>query len=748
MTLIVLLAILFMGQSAFAQQQFPWPVTPFHQSQEITGTFAEFRDTGSSDHFHNGTDIPKSDGSPVYPVKDGIITNLSSSGRNAFVRVEDVAYVHIFPNPSLSVGDSVFASQTIIGTILTGLGHVHFTNGFVGAEKNSMLVNSGLTPLEDPWPPIIRFVEFYVNGSNDKFSGNTLSGLVDIHVKVDEQNGPPTSRISRRNNGTYKIGYKILSADSSTVVFEPPNGGIRFKFDTKPSNTHVHRVFSTRSTLTSHIYIVTNDIGRDNFWNTAALPEDDYVVMVFTEDTRQNSDTAYVAVRTADADLVPPAQPVLRYAKETAAGGFTIGWFPNTDSDLVGYRLYFSRDNVAWNLWRGEEVLRATVVDTTLASTVNTDIYFRLTAVDDAPVPNESLPSDTYGFSNGASFIGKVLIVDGFDRTDGAWNAPNHAFAFDYGKAIIANNYSFDTVPNESVVDSTVDLPDYDAVIWFLGDESQAGKTFDTSEQQLLMDYLSGGGNLFVSGSAIARDLDLDVAGSGNTIEDDAFLHDVLQVDFADAVTNLTGVQGQPGTVFDGLSLNLDTAAYMPDSFDVITPVGDGAELALAANGSQAVGVQFHGVIGSGQQTANVVVLTVPFEIVGDADARVEMMRRVLTFFFSVTSVSQPAAGESVPETFTLLPSFPNPFNPQTTISYELPVAAKVTLDIFNARGQLVRRLQEKTLTAGKHQIVWNGTNDLRRHVASGVYLLSMRAEAIAGGTAMFQSTRKLLLLR
>ncbi|MFQ5772780.1 MAG: hypothetical protein ACE5HX_19750, partial [bacterium] len=96
----------------YAQTQFPWPVTPFRASHEITGNFAEFRDTGSADHFHNGTDIPKPDGSPVYPVKAGVVTSIgkvSSQGSNAFVRVQDVAYVHIAPNPVLSIGDSVFA---------------------------------------------------------------------------------------------------------------------------------------------------------------------------------------------------------------------------------------------------------------------------------------------------------------------------------------------------------------------------------------------------------------------------------------------------------------------------------------------------------------------------------------------------------------------------------------------------------------------------------------------------------------
>jgi hypothetical protein len=113
-----------------------WPVTPFSSTHPITGVFCEFRNTMTSDHFHNGVDIPKPDGTPVYPVYDGVVTAIgttANSGGNAYVRVrytvsgltKSDAYVHINPNPLLYVGGPVLAYQTVLGTILPGLGHVH-----------------------------------------------------------------------------------------------------------------------------------------------------------------------------------------------------------------------------------------------------------------------------------------------------------------------------------------------------------------------------------------------------------------------------------------------------------------------------------------------------------------------------------------------------------------------------------------------------------------------------------------------
>ncbi|MFQ5706453.1 MAG: FlgD immunoglobulin-like domain containing protein [bacterium] len=740
------------GTLLFAQSQFPWPVQPFNASHEITGNFAEFRDTGNADHFHNGTDIPEPDGTAVYPVKDGVVTSIgtvSQFGSNAFLRVQDVAYVHIGPNPVLAVGDSVFASETVLGTILAGLGHVHFTNGFVGAEKNSMLPNSGFAALQDPWPPIIRFVRFFQNNTANEFPTNKLSDLVDIVVKVDEQNGPPTSRVSRRNNGTYKIGYKILSADTSTVVFEPPNGGVRFQFDTKPSNSHVHRVyFDQLSSTTSHVYIVSNDITRDNFWNTAALPVGRYVVMAFTEDTRHNIDTLYVDVETTDADLLPPAQPVLGLVKEIA-NGLDVNWFPNADEDLLGYRLYFSFDNVSWSLRSDESTLGATQVDTSFNAILNGDIYFRVTAVDNAPVPNQSQTSDVYGMSNG-DFSEKVLIVDGFDRTDGSWSQPNHFFAFTHGRAIVANGFSFDTAANEAIVGGAVDLNDYRAVFWLLGDESTDEETFSSAEQSLVMSYLENGGMLFVSGSEIAWDLDQDNASSGSTPADEQFLHTYLKADYAADDSEILSATGVDGTIFEGVNLDYGVTPYPEDFPDVINPFGENVTINLKYSAVKNAGIQYAGTFGNGTTPGKLVYLAFPFETITGEETRNEVLARVLGFFFPVTAVaSNPEGSGPVPSKFSLLPNYPNPFNPQTTIEYQLPVTARVTLTVYNTLGQKVTTLVDGVAAPGRYRKVWDGRNAAHQAVASGLYLVTLKAEPVhAAIRQSFQKTRTMVLLR
>lgn len=90
---------------------------------------------------------------------------------------------------------------------------------------------------------------------------------------------------------------------------------------------------------------------------------------------------------------------------------------------------------------------------------------------------------------------------------------------------------------------------------------------------------------------------------------------------------------------------------------------------------------------------------------------------------------------------FSVLRAYPNPFNPATTIEYELPAAAAVTVRVFDLHGALVRELQRETLAAGLHRVVWNGTDGDGAPVASGVYL-----GAVACGDEIL--SRQLILVK
>jgi len=83
----------------------------------------------------------------------------------------------------------------------------------------------------------------------------------------------------------------------------------------------------------------------------------------------------------------------------------------------------------------------------------------------------------------------------------------------------------------------------------------------------------------------------------------------------------------------------------------------------------------------------------------------------------------------------------PNPFAPHTTIDYSLAKEGDVRIHVFSASGRSVRTLVNERMSAGPHQISWNGTDDVGRPVASGVYWCRLESGA-------FRMSRRMILLR
>jgi hypothetical protein len=70
----------------------------------------------------------------------------------------------------------------------------------------------------------------------------------------------------------------------------------------------------------------------------------------------------------------------------------------------------------------------------------------------------------------------------------------------------------------------------------------------------------------------------------------------------------------------------------------------------------------------------------------------------------------------------------PNPFNPRTTIAYQLEQDSNVRLAVYDLRGREVRTLVAASKQAGRHTITWDGTDTAGRPAASGIYLLRLNA--------------------
>jgi hypothetical protein len=83
-----------------------------------------------------------------------------------------------------------------------------------------------------------------------------------------------------------------------------------------------------------------------------------------------------------------------------------------------------------------------------------------------------------------------------------------------------------------------------------------------------------------------------------------------------------------------------------------------------------------------------------------------------------------------LPVAVTLNANFPNPFNPETTLSFSLPKAEKdVSLTVYNSKGQKVKTLYSGAAESGSHSLVWKGQDDAGKSVASGVYFYRLETQ-------------------
>tara|TARA_S200000501_G_scaffold93489_1_gene86834 strand:- start:38180 stop:38665 length:486 start_codon:yes stop_codon:yes gene_type:complete len=94
-----------------------------------------------------------------------------------------------------------------------------------------------------------------------------------------------------------------------------------------------------------------------------------------------------------------------------------------------------------------------------------------------------------------------------------------------------------------------------------------------------------------------------------------------------------------------------------------------------------------------------------------------------------------------LPNNYILYDAFPNPFNPVTYLSYEIPIATVVSIKIFDISGKVVKNLINSHQDPGKKLVRWDGTNSKRVKVHSGIYFYMIKA-------GKFNQTKKVTLVK
>jgi hypothetical protein len=305
----------------------------------------------------------------------------------------------------------------------------------------------------------------------------------------------------------------------------------------------------------------------------------------------------------------------------------------------------------------------------------------------------------------------------------------------------------------------------YEKIVWDSGDLESAtisdGLSDKANDAQMLIDWMSLSEHkcgLWICGDDIAYELDKSTAASAL-----ALLSTWCGVDFvATSYFDETGGRTGGGVVTPLLTGHADAGIFVhggvPDKFyayggcpivnefDCLEKTGSGK---YALSYPTYLGTPFYAAIAN--QTTNTgdyPVRTMWFgfsymyvrdDVQSIPQDRFEIAKDVFDWMQNATNTDVTDA--KTPSAYALAQNFPNPFNPSTTIRFDMREKGFMTLKIYNVAGQLVRSLVEGVKDAGSYNVAWDGMNDRGGAVASGIYFYKME-------TKDFSQTKKMVMLR
>lgn len=313
----------------------------------------------------------------------------------------------------------------------------------------------------------------------------------------------------------------------------------------------------------------------------------------------------------------------------------------------TGYVIYQSDNGLGF----GDPIVLGNVLTHTISGVAPGETrYFRIAATN---AGGESMPTETLAARRASDgSVGNIIVVNGFDRLrrqmnpiqqftqppfyNGLqverqkWRESNaYNYIIEHAHALIDNDLGFSSCANEAVIDSLVQLGNYDFAIWILGMEANEDATFNATEQTRVTDFLTNGGGLFATGGNIGFDLINQGTGA-------SFALNTLNFAFSSNDSNSTTVTPTAGGIFAGMA-NFNFALANGAPYDVRDPdvLNGGSDGLVALNYVGGIGggaaVQFTG------DVYNTVIFGFPFEAITSASARADVLQRVLNFLETAT---------------------------------------------------------------------------------------------------------------
>ena len=446
-------------------------------------------------------------------------------------------------------------------------------------------------------------------------------------------------------------------------------------------------------------------------------------------------------------DNIPPAA-VTKLEGEMEDGNIALNWLASADDKVVGFVQYRGHAAVipgvaSYNVWRSVddgdwEMVGSvdggttTFLDDTVPEGASMVVY-RVDAADlnpDHQIPSEMLSVPVTGYVSFTDADGSLIYVVDLSpgRTDFTPSFRDFAvLASAFGANEGDANYVEQADTNQ---DGVVDFADF----------ASFASTF--GKKPSLRNGRPIGATKLVMVPRLGVNEDAEMLLSNNT--DRVLVGQQISLDVS--VANTKALKGF-GFVLTFDSEKFEFLKAAPAENDLLKSAG-GETPVFFEQSEQSGQIMVANSLADGEVVSGEgSVVTLTFKVLKEFEdnARFEIIEGIV-FDHKLLSNQMVVLGalnvETTPTEFALFQNFPNPFNPETTIKYNLAEGSDVHLQIYNILGQVVRTMVAERQSAGRYQVKWSGTDDRGMPVSSGIYFYQLAT----GGK--FHDVKRLMLLK
>jgi hypothetical protein len=488
----------------------------------------------------------------------------------------------------------------------------------------------------------------------------------------------------------------------------------------------------------------------NQFTVTGLTPNVQLYVSVAAYDTAGNESLYSPEVLAMPTSI--PSTPA-NFSSTSFSSNIRLNWSSSPQLDINRYRIYRSTRRTS-GFARYDSVGSAVVQYTDANVAPHTIYFYQVRAVDTDG--NESAPTITAAGQRVAHDAGILLVDATRDSTGGVLTPTDSTVDAFYQSLLIG----FNVTREWDVVDSAVssirisdgEMGAYSTVIWYSDVRGSQGIYQDTAA---IRKYLQQGGRMFIGGWQLSASLKAGAPVGVNSYPTGSFVPAMLKIDSTstngplsrDFVTAVATSAGYANVSVDSARIpNYGGTLVFTDV--VLPPFSSGPAQMIYSHHGILVGSTFEGKPVGWRYLGNdfkIVVFDFPLYYMVQAQARAAL-RQALIELGEVVSVEDNS--KTIPGEFALHQNFPNPFNPATRLSFDVPVKSTISLVIYNLLGEEVRTLMREERTPGSYTLQWDGRDGRGRNVSTGVYFCAFTGSATDGSRSTYSAVRKMLLVK